>query len=38
MKVLEVPHDLFVLLEGSVEATKDGEHLADLGLGDVFGE
>jgi CRP/FNR family transcriptional regulator, cyclic AMP receptor protein len=32
------PHEFFVLLEGSVEVTRDGEHLADLGPGDFFGE
>jgi CRP-like cAMP-binding protein len=32
------PHEFFVLLEGSVEVTKDGQHLADLGPGDFFGE
>ena len=31
-------HEFFVLLEGSVEVTKDGQHLADLGPGDFFGE
>ena len=31
-------HEFFVLLEGSVEVTKDGEHLTDLGPGDFFGE
>jgi CRP/FNR family transcriptional regulator, cyclic AMP receptor protein len=31
-------HEFFVLLDGTVEVTKDGEHLADLGPGDFFGE
>ncbi|HWC69945.1 MAG TPA: cyclic nucleotide-binding domain-containing protein [Actinomycetota bacterium] len=31
-------HEFFVLLGGNVEVTKDGEHLADLGPGDFFGE
>ena len=31
-------HEFFVLLDGSVEVTKDGQHLADLGPGDFFGE
>jgi CRP/FNR family cyclic AMP-dependent transcriptional regulator len=31
-------HEFFVLLEGTVEVSKDGEHLADLGPGDFFGE
>jgi CRP-like cAMP-binding protein len=32
------PHEFFVLLDGTVEVTKDGEHLTDLGPGDFFGE
>ena len=32
------PHEFFVLLDGQVEVTKDGQHLADLGPGDFFGE
>ena len=32
------PHEFFVLMDGSVEVTKDGEHLTDLGPGDFFGE
>jgi len=31
-------HEFFVLLDGTVEVTKDGEHLTDLGPGDFFGE
>ena len=31
-------HEFFVLLDGSVEVQKDGEHLTDLGPGDFFGE
>jgi CRP/FNR family transcriptional regulator, cyclic AMP receptor protein len=31
-------HEFFVLLDGNVEVTKDGEHLADLGPGEFFGE
>jgi CRP-like cAMP-binding protein len=31
-------HEFFVLLDGNVEVTHDGEHLADLGPGDFFGE
>ena len=31
-------HEFFVLLDGTVEVTKDGEHLADLGPGEFFGE
>ena len=32
------PHEFFVIEEGTVEVTKDGDHLADLGPGDFFGE
>jgi len=31
-------HEFFLILEGTVEVTKDGAHLADLGPGDFFGE
>jgi CRP/FNR family cyclic AMP-dependent transcriptional regulator len=31
-------HEFFVILDGTVEVTKDGAHLADLGPGDFFGE
>jgi len=31
-------HEFFVLLDGGVEVTQDGRHLADLGPGDFFGE
>jgi CRP-like cAMP-binding protein len=33
-----LPHEFFVILEGEVEVTHDGEHLATLGTGDFFGE
>lgn len=32
------PHEFFVLQEGTAEVTHDGQHLADLGPGDFFGE
>ena len=32
------PHEFFVLIDGTVEVMKDGEHLTDLGPGDFFGE
>jgi CRP-like cAMP-binding protein len=32
------PHEFFVLTEGSAEVLHDGQHLADLGPGDFFGE
>jgi CRP/FNR family cyclic AMP-dependent transcriptional regulator len=31
-------YEFFVIEEGSAEVTHDGEHLADLGAGDFFGE
>jgi CRP/FNR family cyclic AMP-dependent transcriptional regulator len=32
------PHEFFVITEGEVDVTRDGEHLATLGPGDFFGE
>jgi CRP-like cAMP-binding protein len=32
------PHEFMVIERGTVEVTHDGEHLADLGPGDFFGE
>jgi CRP/FNR family cyclic AMP-dependent transcriptional regulator len=32
------PHEFMVIETGSAEVTHDGEHLADLGPGDFFGE
>ncbi|HZD17084.1 MAG TPA: cyclic nucleotide-binding domain-containing protein [Actinomycetota bacterium] len=32
------PHEFFVLQEGTAEVLFDGEHLANLGPGDFFGE
>jgi CRP/FNR family cyclic AMP-dependent transcriptional regulator len=31
-------YDLFVIVDGRAEVTREGEHLADLGPGDFFGE
>ena len=31
-------YDLFVIEDGTAEVTRGGEHIADLGPGDVFGE
>ena len=31
-------HELFAIEEGTAEVTRDGEHIADLGPGDIFGE
>ena len=33
-----LPHEFFVIESGTVAVAKDGEHLADLGPGDFFGE
>ena len=33
-----LPHEFFVVLEGEVEVTHDGERLAMMGPGDFFGE
>ena len=32
------PHEFMVILSGTCEVTHDGEHLAELGPGDFFGE
>ena len=31
-------HEFFAILEGEAEVTREGDHLADLGPGDFFGE
>jgi CRP-like cAMP-binding protein len=31
-------HEFFVILDGRAEVSREGEHLADLGPGDFFGE
>jgi CRP/FNR family cyclic AMP-dependent transcriptional regulator len=31
-------HELLAIDEGTAEVTRDGEHIADLGPGDIFGE
>jgi CRP-like cAMP-binding protein len=33
-----LPHEFFVILDGEVEVTHEGQHLATLGRGDFFGE
>jgi CRP/FNR family cyclic AMP-dependent transcriptional regulator len=33
-----LPHEFFVILDGEVEVTHEGKHLATLGPGDFFGE
>jgi CRP-like cAMP-binding protein len=33
-----LPHEFFVVLDGEVEVTHDGERLAMMGPGDFFGE
>lgn len=34
----EIGHEFFVIDEGTAEVTRGGEHVADLGPGDFFGE
>lgn len=34
----EIGHEFFVIDSGTAEVTRGGEHLADLGPGDFFGE
>ena len=31
-------HEMFVVIEGAVEVTREGEHIADLGPGEFAGE
>ena len=31
-------HELFAIEDGTAEVTRDGDHIADLGPGDIFGE
>jgi CRP-like cAMP-binding protein len=31
-------HEFFAILEGEAEVTREGQHIADLGPGDFFGE
>jgi CRP-like cAMP-binding protein len=33
-----LPHEFFVIETGTVAVAKDGQHIADLGPGDFFGE
>ena len=33
-----LPHEFFVIIDGQVEVTHEGEHLATLGPGEFFGE
>ncbi len=33
-----LPHEFFVIVDGQVDVTHDGEHLATLGPGEFFGE
>ena len=34
----EIGHEFFVIDQGTAEVTRGGEHVADLGPGDFFGE
>lgn len=38
MKEGDIAHEMFIVLEGSVEVTRDGEHIADIGPGGFVGE
>ena len=38
MREGEVAHEMFVLVEGEVEVTRGGEHVADVGPGGFTGE
>ena len=38
MKEGEVAHDMVVVREGTLEVTRDGEHIADIGPGGFAGE
>ena len=38
MREGERAHEMFVIVEGTVEVTQDGEHVADVGAGGFVGE
>jgi CRP-like cAMP-binding protein len=38
MREGERPHEMFVVIEGEVVVTKDGDHVADVGAGGFVGE
>jgi CRP/FNR family transcriptional regulator, cyclic AMP receptor protein len=38
LEQVRLPHEFFVIEKGTVAVAKDGEHIADLGPGDFFGE
>jgi CRP-like cAMP-binding protein len=38
MKEGEIAHDMVFVLEGTLEVTRDGEHIADIGPGGFAGE
>jgi CRP-like cAMP-binding protein len=38
MREGESAHEMFVVIEGTLDVTKDGEHIADLGPGSFAGE
>ncbi|MGD9700983.1 MAG: cyclic nucleotide-binding domain-containing protein [Acidimicrobiia bacterium] len=38
MKQGEIAHDMVVVLEGTLEVTRDGQHVADIGAGGFAGE
>ncbi len=38
MRQGELAHEMFIVLEGTLEVTRDGEHIADIGAGGFAGE
>ena len=38
MREGEVAHEMFVVVEGTLEVTRDGEHIADIPVGGFAGE
>jgi CRP-like cAMP-binding protein len=38
MRQGQTAHEMFVVIDGTLEVTRDGEHIADIGAGGVAGE
>lgn len=38
MRQGQTAHEMFVVIDGTLEVTRDGEHIADIGPGGVAGE
>ncbi len=38
MREGEIAHEMFVVVDGTLEVTRDGEHIADIGPGGFAGE